>query len=83
MCCVVLQAIDAMLFYQTWAPNLPDIITHRAGLKKDPDSKKSSFYIGGRVSAACVCVRSHPSQAGWLSAMLTHGMHIMGVTPVV
>jgi hypothetical protein len=41
-----------MMFYQEWAPNLPDIITHRAGLRKDHASKKTSFYIGGRVSAA-------------------------------
>jgi hypothetical protein len=46
------QAIDAMMFYQEWAPNLPDIITHRAGVKTDPDAKKDTFYIGGRVSAA-------------------------------
>jgi hypothetical protein len=44
-----LQAIDAMMFYQKWAPTLPDIITHRAGIRPDRKSKKASFYIGGRV----------------------------------
>jgi hypothetical protein len=49
---VASQAIEAMMFYQQWAPNLPDIITHRAGIKPDHDSDKSTFYIGGRVSCA-------------------------------
>jgi hypothetical protein len=47
---VLLQAIDAMMFYQQWAPNLPDIITHRAGIKPDPATDKATFQIGGRVS---------------------------------
>lgn len=54
--CAALQAIDAMMFYQVWAPNLPDIITHRASIRKDAESKKSSFQIGGRVSVLAAAV---------------------------
>ena len=53
-----------MMFYQEWAPNLPDIITHRAGLRKDRASKKTSFYIGGRVSAAKARRQPHPGAGG-------------------
>jgi hypothetical protein len=52
---LLLQGITAMQFYHTWAPTLPDIITHRAGIRTDRTTGKKSFYVGGRVSSHQHC----------------------------